>query len=56
MYNVQTSAFKGLAYLSTGDLLSNLFYMCGLAAIIGRLPNSIFHVQKIEKYAGCQKI
>ena len=55
VYNFQTSAFKRLKYLWTGDLLSHLFDTCDLAAI-GRLMNSIFHVQKIEKYAGCQKI
>ena len=55
VYNFPASAFIGLEYLWTGDLLSYLFDMCDLAAI-GRLMNSIFHVQKIEKYAGRQKI
>ena len=36
-----------MAYLWTGDLLSHLFDMCDLAGI-GRLMNSIFHVQEIE--------
>ena len=44
-----------MAYLWTGDFLSHLFDMWDLAGI-GRLMNSIFHVQKIEKYAGCHRI
>ena len=50
--NFHNKALMGLAYLLTGELLSNLFDMCDLAAIRG-LANSIFHVQN---YPGSQKM